>query len=248
MNQKELELKTLKNQLIPRLREEAREILKMFKIKGVPNSLSISIVAYLLLYKQLDPATIAGLMFKEVKGDMLLLEKALYRLTSEDVIDFNGSKFITKYVLDPQTQLEVDAYCYPLPMVEKPNKVKGNSDSAYYTIKKDSLILRDNYTDEDINLEYINHQNNIELELSQYSINNNKNVWDIKSEITKQNFERFNKAQKEIIKEYKSCKFFLTWKYDKRGRSYDQGFHIHLQGNDFSKSLIEFSKKEIPSS
>lgn len=39
-------------------------------------------------------------------------------------------------------------------------------------------------------------------------------------------------------------KFWFTWKFDKRGRSYSQGYHINPQGNAYRKAIIELSTKE----
>jgi DNA-directed RNA polymerase len=37
----------------------------------------------------------------------------------------------------------------------------------------------------------------------------------------------------------------MTHKYDKRGRTYSQGYHIQPQGSDWNKAVIEFADKEI---
>ena len=40
-------------------------------------------------------------------------------------------------------------------------------------------------------------------------------------------------------------KFWFLWKYDKRGRSYSQGYHINPQGNAYRKAILEFHNKEL---
>ena len=40
-------------------------------------------------------------------------------------------------------------------------------------------------------------------------------------------------------------KFWFTWRYDKRGRSYSQGYHINPQGNSYRKAILEFHNKEV---
>ncbi len=42
-----------------------------------------------------------------------------------------------------------------------------------------------------------------------------------------------------------SNKFWFTWKYDKRGRIYSQGYHINPQGNAYRKALIDFAEPEL---
>ena len=54
MNQEEIEKKYLKNQLIPRLKEEAKDILKHFNIHGLDADIVLDILSYLLLVKSVD--------------------------------------------------------------------------------------------------------------------------------------------------------------------------------------------------
>jgi DNA-directed RNA polymerase len=39
--------------------------------------------------------------------------------------------------------------------------------------------------------------------------------------------------------------FYLTHRYDKRGRCYAQGYHVNPQGNDWNKAVIELAEKEV---
>lgn len=39
--------------------------------------------------------------------------------------------------------------------------------------------------------------------------------------------------------------FFFGWKYDKRGRSYSQGYHVNPQGNEYRKAMLQFSNKKM---
>ena len=39
--------------------------------------------------------------------------------------------------------------------------------------------------------------------------------------------------------------FYFGWKYDKRGRSYSQGYHINPQGNEYRKAILQFADKEL---
>lgn len=38
--------------------------------------------------------------------------------------------------------------------------------------------------------------------------------------------------------------FWLTHKYDKRGRTYACAYHLNYQGNDWSKAIVEFAAAE----
>lgn len=59
------------------------------------------------------------------------------------------------------------------------------------------------------------------------------------------NFEKFSDMQRNIAEVYSvEDKFYLTHRYDKRGRIYPTGYWINYQGNDFAKALIEFAEPE----
>ncbi len=39
--------------------------------------------------------------------------------------------------------------------------------------------------------------------------------------------------------------FYLTHRYDKRGRTYAQGHFINPQGTEYNKAVLEFSNEEV---
>lgn len=50
--------------------------------------------------------------------------------------------------------------------------------------------------------------------------------------------------QCEIVKsELGSKPFYFKWAYDKRGRVYDKGYHIHIQSSEYHKACLSFSKE-----
>ena len=38
---------------------------------------------------------------------------------------------------------------------------------------------------------------------------------------------------------------FITHKFDKRGRIYSQGYHVHIQGTSYKKAILELHNKEM---
>lgn len=49
--------------------------------------------------------------------------------------------------------------------------------------------------------------------------------------------------QCEIVKaELADKPFYFKWAYDKRGRVYDKGYHIHIQSSEYHKACLAFSK------
>ena len=63
----------------------------------------------------------------------------------------------------------------------------------------------------------------------------------------KRAFEKYDRTAKDVIdllvKE--GNEFYLTHKYDKRGRIYCQGYHVTYQGAPWNKACIEFADQEI---
>ena len=70
-------------------------------------------------------------------------------------------------------------------------------------------------------------------------------------------FDEFQKRQKQAQVFYEHSlevmqaiatlgnEFWLTHKYDRRGRTYAVGYHINTQGTDYNKAVLELAKKEV---
>lgn len=184
---------------------------------------------------------------------------ALFKAAQHDLVDYNplSNEIITHYNVSDDVYEDIERYQYPLPMIIPPCVVKTNRDSGYLTEKSSMLLGKSNFTDEDICLNHINHLNSIP-----YTINTNtaaftRNRWkDLEKakegETTDQfkrrvkAFERFNTSTKDVMAALlmKAEKIWITWKYDKRGRCYSQGYHVNLQSNAWGKAVIEFFDKE----
>lgn len=81
-----------------------------------------------------------------------------------------------------------------------------------------------------------------------------KNLDKPKSGETREDFEKRRKAFLKYDKVAKDViglliqegnEFYLTHKYDKRGRVYCQGYHVTYQGAAWNKAVIEFADKEL---
>ena len=59
-----------------------------------------------------------------------------------------------------------------------------------------------------------------------------------------QKYDRNSKVVLELLTMI-SDKFYLTHRYDKRGRTYAQGYHVNPQGNSWNKAIINFANKEV---
>lgn len=245
-----LESKLNKNQLLPRLRDEVKELATMPQYAHINNKLLIDSLAYMLLYKRAEIGMLVGLLYPRFKNKDLIVSE-LEKIVRAGLIQYEPEReeFITNLVLDEQTQSELDKFMYPLPLVIEPKKLASNKDTGYWYSPSGSVILKNNFTLDDVNLDHINKINSIAYRINADVLWNQNNKWENCSFTTiqqKKNFEKFNTLQKKTCALYLSLgnKFYLTSKYDKRGRVYYQGYWLNPQGNDYAKALVEFNKGE----
>ena len=64
-------------------------------------------------------------------------------------------------------------------------------------------------------------------------------------EISEKNWAKFTEHSRNTSLWFSDKSFWLTHKYDKRGRIYDVGYFINPQGNDYHKASIELAHKEV---
>lgn len=136
---------------------------------------------------------------------------------------------------------------YLPPMLIRPKMVNCNYDYDYLNTPSSKILGSGNHHNEKISLDVINIMNGIKLKLDtfmlQYEEVPNKELDTIEK------VEQFNRMVTASKKVYKAIldvggKFYLTHKYDKRGRLYSQGYHINIQSTDYKKSLISLAEGE----
>lgn len=167
-------------------------------------------------------------------------------------------ELVSRIQLEPKTSELIDQYQYLPPMIVPPEPVKSNTGSGYLSIKWDSLILKKNHHEHDICLDNINRFNSVAFCLNERVIrnirDNRKHLDSAKADETADEFkarvESFLKMEKESMKVFamlinEGNRFYLTHKYDKRGRTYCQGYHVSYQGNTYRKAILELADKEI---
>lgn len=169
-------------------------------------------------------------------------------------------QIIAKYTFTPEMQRRIDKFKYLNPMIVEPLPVNGkgnNKGSGYLTVGSDSLILGGVYHNESICTDVLDTLNKTPLTLNQYVIRGIRNEWkDLDKPREKESQRDFEKRVKAFEHYEKGCyltfaemvalgnRFYLTHKYDKRGRVYCQGYYISYQSNTFAKAVLELSNKE----
>lgn len=252
-----------KNQLMKRMRSEFInsediDFIGYFKSRNIDPDLGIDILVQLALHKRADLPTLVGTVWSHVDNPQVIVD-TLLKMAEDDCIDYDPSidKFIVVFGISDDVQLEIDSYQYPLPMVITPSPVLKNRDTGYL-LTSGSIILKKNHTEDDVCLDHINRMNSIKLSINWDVANMVKNQWrnldKCKEGETNQDYQKrvkaFNKydtTAKDVMTllTQEGNEFHLTHKYDKRGRTYSQGYHCNYQGTSWNKAVLEFADKEL---
>lgn len=250
--QRNLEELFSKNQLLPVLREVFSE--------HTDDPFEIDVMVQIYLHKQADVETMVGL-FTPKYGEPEDVGEMLLAVCDKDLMDYdiNTDKFSVVYEVTKNIQDMLDRYQYPLPMVVPPKKVTENYGTCGYYFNKSSMVLNGSpvFRDEDICLDHINRVNSVALTLNLDVIASPEGEKLTPVRKPGELFKKFQKRKKQYEVFYDTSvevmqglmalgnEFYLTHKYDRRGRTYACGYHVNSQGTDYNKAVLELAKKEI---
>jgi DNA-directed RNA polymerase len=177
-----------------------------------------------------------------------------------DLANWSSSKkeFIVMWDISKDVQEDLDRYQYPLPMVVEPRVLRTNKDTGYYT-SHNSVILKHNHHEEDVCLDHLNNLNRTKFRINQDVATTIKNRWrhldkpkqdEEPHEFQKRvkAFEKYDRTAADVLNHLglsNEGEFWLTHKYDKRGRTYCQGYHVNYQAACWNKAVVEFAGQEI---
>lgn len=167
---------------------------------------------------------------------------------------------VVNYDISEHGHALIQQYMYLPPMIIPPLRIQDdgrNRGSGYITQRNDSLLLRDNHHEGDICIEHLNRLNQVALTINERVVKTLRNHWSgVERQQEDETFEDYQKRLKAFEKYEKDSftvmalmiemgnRFYLTHKFDKRGRSYCQGYHLTTQGNTYNKSCVELANKE----
>lgn len=235
---------------------------------GIQEDFGFDLLVQMSLHKRANLPTLVGLLRSHFTSEFdphphLTSQRttdAILEAAKADLVDWRPAlhQFVVRYDISPDVQADLDRYQYPLPMVVPPQELKTNHDTGYYT-SRNSVILRHNYHDDDVCLDHLNHANSLKFRLNQKVAITIRNRWrnldkpkqdEEYSEYQKRvkAFAKYNKTAHDVLDHLglsTGGEFWLTHKYDKRGRSYCQGYHVNYQGTPWNKAVIEFANQEI---
>ena len=254
-----------KNQLFPRIKGEFTEC-QEFDFEGhmlehgIDPEFGFDLLVQMVLHKRAHLPTLVGALRKHFDGDCQKTANELHKAAAADLVDWSpvSRQFIVKYGISDDVQADLDRYQYPLPMVVEPKELKDNHDTGYY-ISHNSVILRQNHHDEDVCLDHLNKVNKTRFRINQQVATTIKNRWrnldkpkpdeDV-GEYQKRvkAFEKYDRTAHDVMQHLGLAaegKFYLTHKYDKRGRTYCQGYVVNYQGTAWNKAVIELANHQI---
>lgn len=254
-----------KNQLFPRIRGEFVQC-KEFDFErymteqGINVEFGYDLLVQMVLHKRAELPILVGTLRKHFADDCQRTADELVKASKADLVDWNPftRQFIVKFGISADVQADLDRYQYPLPMVVPPKKLTKNRDSGYFT-GKDSVILRNNHHEHDVCLDHLNAVNQTKFRVNQQVATTIKNRWknldkpkpdEEKGEYEKRvkQFEKYDRTAHDVMHHLGLAgegEFYLTHKYDKRGRTYCQGYVVNYQGTAWNKAVIELANQEI---
>jgi hypothetical protein len=250
-----------KNQLMSRIKHEFVESINFNFIgymveKKIDAVFGVDLLAQMALHKRTSLTTLVGILRHHFNNDGQKTADAIYQAAEADLVDYdhNTRMFIVRFEISSDVQDELDRYQFPLPMVVRPLLVYNNKQTGYLT-SGGSIILKHNHHDDDVCLDHINRMNAIPFTINQDTASMVQNKWrnldkmkpgETKDDFNrrKKAFEKYDRTAKDVIGMLPET-FYLTHKYDKRGRSYCQGYHVTYQGAPWNKAVIEFADQEL---
>lgn len=255
-----------KNQTLQRIRQEFEDSdldwVGYFKQQRIDEEFGFDLLIQMALHKRTTLSTMVGILrhhFEPLKNASQLTADMLHKCVLADLCDWlpNTQQLVVRYTITEDVQRDLDRFQYPLPMVVKPQKLSDNRDTGYLTTRN-SVILRKNHHEDDVCLDHLNRVNRIKFvinhDVANMIANRWKNLDKPKVGETKEDhqrrvkaFAKYDRTAREVIKLILAYgnEFYLTHKYDKRGRIYCQGYHVNYQGAPWNKAVVELADKEL---
>ena len=262
-HQRELETLYNKNQVIPRIKSlfidcEEMDFIGFMQENDIPVDFGLALLVQMALHKRCSLPTLAGIMLKHTNTPQEAVD-LIHKCAELDLIDWSPDLkvFIVMFTIDAEVQEELDRFQFPLPMVVRPKKVRTNKDNGYLN-SQGSLILKNNHHDDDVCLDHINRVNQVKFTINHDVARLVKNEWrnldkpkegESREDFDrrKRAFEKYDRTARDVMEiiTRHGEEFYLTHKYDKRGRTYCQGYHVNYQGAAWNKAVVQFANKEI---
>ena len=246
--QLQMEVLFNKNQLYPRLERYYKKnegITNLILFHGLDYGFAITLLMELAIHKRMKYSTCIGCCYYFYKQGQKTAD-ALFECLKAGLcnLDFNRGEIYVRYDIPEDMQKELNLFQFPMPLICKPRECTSNKINGYYVADTGSLMLNSKVPKYDINLEHLNRINNVRLKLTD-NMTVMPNIWkQATSEMSQKNHDKFTVHAQIMGRIFQDRTFYLTHKYDHRGRFYDVGYFINPQGNDWQKASIELAHQE----
>lgn len=232
-----------KNELLPRLKEEfdGPELRAYCEKHDFPLKFAISFLAQLVLHKRAGLDVLIGLLQAQLGQGMFLLQECadlIYRAIEMDLADWDDitQVCVIRHDVSPEVYADLERYQFPLPMIVPPMQLTNNMDCGYLTMRKSVISKGYNHHNHDVCLDHLNRVNKIPLVINNKTANMVANQWrnldrkkpdetDAEYKTRLAAFEKYDRVSRDVIDHLNISDgpFYLTHRYDKRGRCYASG-------------------------
>lgn len=269
-NQKDLELLYSKYQLLPVLRGEFETVAEEYPEPEMKDFI-VDALTHMSLHKQADAETLVGILSPKY-GDPQTVADNLVLLAELDYLDVEEKLYVdpdtqeksltwvfsVKFDVSADVHEMLDKYQFPLPMLVHPRRLTRNFDTGYLTILNPVILNGSDYFDDkDVCLDHLNRMNHVALEVNMEVVRSEEGRFIVPTREADEDFKEYQKRQKQAVKFYETTvdvmgtlnalgsEFYLTHRFDRRGRCYASGYHINTQGDDYRKSMLVLARKEV---
>lgn len=266
----ELEQQFNKNQLIKRISAEMESdstVMAHIEANEIDPDFGVALLTQMVLHKRTTLPTLVGILrhhFDDCSDPFQKATDALLKAAEADLVDWSptAQQFILRFDISDDVKRELELFQFPLPMIVPPEHIATNRGTPYLSLKDGSVILRKNHHDDDVCLDHINRVNKIRFTLDMGTAEMIQNTWrnldkpkvgESKQDFDKRKraFEKYDRTARDIMAMLVdpinggANEFYLTHKYDKRGRIYCQGYHVNYQGAPWNKAVVQLADKEL---
>lgn len=271
----EIDLERLfhKNQLIPRLRDHffSEALVSYAEAWSIPLDFCLDFLVQIYLHRQANVETMVGLTHRHFTRDepvpteesLQACVDACLRMVEAKLAQWDSLRqlFLVAVMASKEIQAELDRFQFPLPLVVPPREIRENNETGYHLadVSHGSVILRTKAARQgEFALDHLNRANAVPYRLNTDVVAVMRNQWrnlkapkpgesedEFQSRLRA--FDKFDRNSREVIEGLLLAqdRFWLTHKYDRRGRCYAVGYHVNPQGNDWQKACVEFAEAEL---
>lgn len=155
----------------------------------------------------------------------------------------------SRWSLDLSTEQYIADTMYLPPMLCPPQEIIDNNTSGHLNPAAESVILKaHNHHKYPTAIDVLNIANSVAFELDEFILDNyeeeSSKALDTIEKV--RNFQLLKTSSKRVYEMLKEAGnlFWFSWRFDKRGRLYSQGYHVNIQSTEYKKALISLARKE----